>query len=336
MIVFVYFFAVLSASILLTALIRQYALRRNVLDIPNQRSSHVTPTPRGGGLAIVIAFYLAVAAMFLGSQIDVVTLVILLAAMPVAVIGFLDDHTPIRARWRFLVHFLAALSALLLLQGFPTLIVGAFQFDLGTMGYLIGTLFLVWWLNLFNFMDGTDGIAASEAVFVSGSLAFFFYQSDAQLAQISVCLLAASAGFMVWNWPPAKIFMGDVGSGFLGLLLGVLVLMAAWHQPGMLYVGMVLFGAFFVDSTYTLLYRISTGQRWYQAHCSHAYQNAAKRYGHLTVLVAVWLINLFWLLPIAILIFYYPVYSLLGLSIAYCPLIVLAYRFKAGSMMLTQ
>ncbi len=326
----VYLVTALIASIFLTALIRQYALRRKVLDIPNHRSSHVIPTPRGGGLAIVIVFYSVTALLFLNSQVDVGGFIVLLAGLPVAAIGFYDDHHPIGARWRFLVHFFTSIVAMYFLQGFPPLIFGDLQLKLGILGYLIGALFLVWWLNLFNFMDGTDGIAASEAVFVTGALALFSIQRDAAFAEISLCLLAACAGFLVWNWPRAKIFMGDVGSGFLGLLLGLLVLMAAWRQPAMLYVGMVLFGVFFVDATYTLMYRIGTGQRWHQAHCSHTYQHAAKQYGHSRLLVAVWLINVSWLLPIALWIFYHPAYGPISLIIAYCPLIYLAYRFKAG------
>ncbi len=332
----VYLFAALLASVLATALIRQYALRHKVLDIPNQRSSHSTPTPRGGGLAIVIVFYSVMMAMFLYSQVDADRFMVLLIGLPVAAIGFFDDHMPIGARWRFLVHFLTSILALYFLRGFPTFNIGHLPLKLGVLGYIIGALFLVWWLNLFNFMDGTDGIAASEAVFVAGTLALFTYQRDLAFAEISLCLLAASAGFLVWNWPRAKIFMGDVGSGFLGLLLGLLVLIAAWQQPAMLYVGMVLFGVFFVDATYTLLCRIGTGQCWHQAHCSHTYQHAAKQYGHFRVLIAVWLINVCWLLPIALLIYRNPAYGLVGLLTAYCPLIYLAYRFKAGYPLLTQ
>ena len=323
---------VLLTSFLLTVLIRQYALQRKVLDFPNQRSLHSIPIPRGGGLAIIITFNVAVVSLFLTEQLDAQRIDILLVGVLVAGIGFWDDHTHVSARSRFLVHFFASLIVLYLLQGFPPVFVGQWQFEPGIISYLMGAFFLVWCLNLFNFMDGTDGIAASEAIFVAAALAGFLYRIDGQLFQVTLFLAFASAGFLLWNMPPAKIFMGDVGSGYLGFILAVLVLMAAYRLPVILYSGMVLFGIFFVDTTYTLLYRFATGQKWYEAHCSHTYQHAAKKFGHFKVLIVVWLINLFWLLPVAIWIFYNSTYSMVGLLVAYSPLVYLAYKFKAGSL----
>ena len=189
---------------------------------------------------------------------------------------------------------------------------------------------LVWFLNLFNFMDGTDGIAASEAVFVSGALGGYLYYLDPLSFDVAISLVAAALGFLLWNWPKAKIFMGDVGSGFLGLVLGILILMAARQAAVLLYCGLILFGIFIVDATYTLIYRFLSGQKWYDAHCSHTYQRAAKRFGHLKVLLASWIINLFWLLPISLLVFLHPHYALLGMLLAYLPLLYLAFYFKAG------
>jgi len=114
------------------------------------------------------------------------------------------------------------------------------------------------------------------------------------------------------------------------LLLGILILMAAQQAAVLLYCGLILFGIFLVDATYTLLNRFFSGQKWYDAHCSHTYQRAAKRYGHLKVLLSCWVVNLFWLLPISYWVFLQPNYALLGLVSAYLPLIFLAYRFKAG------
>ncbi|MDD1622216.1 MAG: glycosyl transferase, partial [Methylococcaceae bacterium] len=116
------------------------------------------------------------------------------------------------------------------------------------------------------------------------------------------------------------------------LVLGVLMLMAAQQAAVLLYCGLILFGVFVVDATYTLLVRFFSGQKWYDAHCSHTYQRAAKRYGHLRVLLASWTINLFWLLPLSILVFLHPAYAFIGLLLAYLPLIYLAYRFKAGQV----
>lgn len=323
---------------ILTGLIRSYALSRNVLDIPNQRSSHSIPTPRGGGLAIVLAFMLAMGLLVFLMHPSVQKYVVFSSTLLVAGVGFYDDHVPVTARWRFFIHLFAALLALFFLQGFPMLlfptpldwIFKRWMVDLGWLGYMLGVPMLAWLLNLFNFMDGTDGIAASESVFVSGALAGYLYYLDDFLFGVAISLAAASLGFLLWNWPKAKIFMGDVGSGFLGLLLGILILMAAQQAAVLLYCGLILFGIFIVDASYTLLYRFISGQKWYEAHCSHAYQHAAKQYGHLAVLMGSWVINLCWLLPISSLVFLYPRYALIGLVLAYLPLLGVVYHFRAG------
>lgn len=333
-----HFVLVLLASFLLTGGIRRYALARNVLDIPNLRSSHSVPTPRGGGLAIVLAFALGL--LFLKSRqlIDSQVLVLLGVSLLVAGIGFCDDHAHIPARWRLLIHLLAAALGLTLLGGFPLLLLpspldGLLQrwlIDLSWLGYVFGTLLLVWFLNLFNFMDGTDGIAASESLFLSMALAGYAYYLDTALFYICLSLSAASLGFLLWNWPKAKIFMGDAGSGFLGLWIGLLTFMAAQQAAVLLYCGLILFGLFIVDASYTLCVRVISGQKWYDAHCSHTYQRAAKRYGHLRVLLASWLINVGWLLPLSWWIFVHPSQALIGLAVAYSPLVYLAFRFRAG------
>ncbi len=333
-----HFALVLLVSIVLTGVIRYYALSRRVLDIPNQRSSHTVPTARGGGLAIVLTFFAFTVFLFLTHSLNTHWFAALSSTLLVAFIGFCDDHGHVAARWRFLMHLLAAVSALFFLNGLPLVLVptpfdmltGQLLVNLGWLGYLLGSVLLVWLLNLFNFMDGTDGIAASEAMFVSSALAGYLYFIDQTLFSVTISLAFASLGFLLWNWPKAKIFMGDVGSGFVGLLLGVLILMAAQQAAVLLYCGLILFGIFVVDATYTLLVRFCSGQKWYDAHCSHTYQRAAKQYGHLRILLVCWAINLFWLLPVSLLVFLHPAYALIGLLLAYLPLLYLAHRFKAG------
>ena len=333
-----HFVLILLVSLALTGLIRYYALSRKVLDMPNQRSSHTVPTPRGGGLAIVLAFVFSIVLLVITQGLDAKSMALFIPALLVAGIGFCDDHGHVPARWRFLTHLLAATLVMVLLHGFPLLLLPApldwvlqrSMVDLNWLGYAIGVLLLVWFLNLFNFMDGTDGIAASESLFMSVVLAGYSFYLDQALFNVTMSLAAASLGFLMWNWPGAKIFMGDVGSGFLGLLLGVLILMAAQQAAVMLYCGLILFGIFVVDATYTLLYRFCSKQKWYEAHCSHTFQRAAKQHGHLPVLLACWGINLFWLLPISLLVFSHPAYALLGMALAYSPLLYLAYLFKAG------
>jgi Fuc2NAc and GlcNAc transferase len=316
-------------SLIVTHLVRRYALN-HLLDIPNARSSHLQPTPRGGGLGIVIAFSVALIYLYIADAITSNLLFAFLLGMLISAIGFWDDHQHIAARWRFLVHFLVAMLALFFLPGFPEFYLASFKIDLGVAGYFCAAIFLVWTLNLFNFMDGIDGIAASEAVFVSAALAGFVYTSNPDLAWIGLTLASSCLGFLIWNWPAAKIFMGDVGSGFLGFILGLLILFSAHHEPVLIYTGLILFAVFIVDATYTLLCRYVNGAKWYQAHCSHAYQNLARHYCHLSVLLTVWAINLFWLLPMAYLAYHFFDYAWAILVLAYLPLIGVAFRFEAG------
>jgi Fuc2NAc and GlcNAc transferase len=331
---------VILLTALLTGLIRHYALTNKVLDIPNQRSSHTVPTARGGGLAIVVTFTLATLYLLLKHNLHLNWFLALNATLLVAIIGFCDDHAHVPARWRLLTHILAAAIALFFMEGMQwtllpmpfTALTDSTLLNLGWLGVFPALFFLVWFLNLFNFMDGTDGIAASEAAFVAATLAAYLYVIDPMLCKLAITVAAASLGFLLWNWPKAKIFMGDVGSGFLGLLLGILILLAAQQSPVLLYCGLILFGIFVVDASYTLTVRFVNGQKWYEAHCSHTYQHAAKRYGHLRILMACWAINLLWLLPLSFLVFHHPAYALLGLLAAYLPLLYLAYRFKAGHM----
>lgn len=333
-----HFVLVLLASFVLTGVIRRYALARKVLDIPNQRSSHSVPTPRGGGLAIVLAFGMALLLLKFSQLINSRMLALFGVTLLVAGIGFCDDHGHVAARWRLLIHLFAAALGLMLLEGFPLLLLPgpldqlAYRslIDISWLGYVIGTLLLVWFLNLFNFMDGTDGIAASESLFMSLALAGYAYYLDQTLFYICLSLAAASLGFLVWNWPKAKIFMGDAGSGFIGLWLGLLVLMAGQQAAVLLYCGLILFGVFLVDASYTLGMRFWSGQKWYEAHCTHTYQRAAKRYGHLRVLLACWLINIGWLLPLSLWVFVHPRHALVAVAVAYLPLVYLAFRFGAG------
>lgn len=313
--------------------VRYYALH-NLLDTPNHRSSHQIPTPRGGGLACVVMFFIAALVLYQQDRLRLSELSLVGLGLGVAVIGFLDDHQPIAARWRFMVHVLASALAILLLDGLPKIpLPWIGQFDLAWLGYTLGGLFLVWSINLFNFMDGIDGIATTEAIFVAAALAGFMWGIDPHLSLLVLCFAVICAGFLVWNWPPAKIFMGDVGSGFIGFMLGVLIVLCSHIQSIFGFIGLILFAVFVVDASVTLLWRFLSGQRWYEAHCSHAYQLVAKQYtrhGHLRVVIGVMVINLGYLLPLAWLAFNQPDYAWIWLMIAYIPLIGLALRLKAG------
>jgi Fuc2NAc and GlcNAc transferase len=323
--------AAIVVSALLTGLLRWYAPRAGLIDRPNSRSSHSLPTPRGGGLAIVVTSLVAMAVLLSLHLIPVRPFAALTGGgLAVAIAGFIDDRHTLPVRARFAVHVGAAVWCLAWLGGLPPILLDERLISLGWAGYALGTLAIVWVLNLFNFMDGIDGIAASEAIFVTGAgAALGATHSPATLAAAIVC--AACIGFLVWNWPPAKIFMGDVGSGYLGFSIAALALAATLDKPVAIWVWLILGGTFFVDATVTLLRRTLRGERIHEAHRSHAYQWLARRYSsHLAVTLSVLAVNLLWLLPAAWLASRRPSAAVWILVGAYIPLIVLALAAGAG------
>ena len=331
--------AVAVVSLMLTAVLRRYALARSIVDIPNARSSHSIPTPRGGGIAIVLAFLLVLP--FLGwAQLVAVPLLVAIggAGALVAVVGFMDDHGHIAARWRLLGHFFAAAWALFWLGGLPPFMLFGLNVDFGWFGYILAAFYLVWMLNLYNFMDGIDGIASVEAISAcSGACVLCWLNGFDNLMWVPGVLAMAVAGFLFWNFPPARIFMGDAGSGFLGVVLGVISIQASWIAPQLLWAWLILLGVFIVDATFTLIRRLVRGDKIYEAHRSHAYQFASRRYGkHLPVTLAVGAINIVWLLPVALCVSYFGMDGALGLVIAYSPLVILAVKFHAGENEINQ
>jgi Fuc2NAc and GlcNAc transferase len=305
-----------------------------MIDHPNARSSHLAPTPRGGGIAIVVASVLCVSALLLAHVIDRdLALAIVVGGIAIAWVGFMDDRNSMSVRLRIAIHFAAAALAVGILGGVPSLQVGTYFVSGGAVSYVVGVLAIVWTLNLFNFMDGIDGIAGSEAVFVSISGAWLGIRGLELTPSSSVALVigAASLGFLFWNWPPAKIFMGDVGSGFLGYAIAVIALAAAKENPVAAFTWLILGGLFFVDATVTLARRLFRGERAYQAHRCHAYQWLSRRWkSHQRVTLTVWGINLVWLLPMAWLSQRYAQQAVMIVALALAPLVIAALVAGAG------
>lgn len=258
-------FAVIGAAG--TWLARAYALQRRLLDQPGERRSHRVATPRGGGIAIVLALSIAIAAMVVRQPREVVLLVCAgFGLLLVAGIGWVDDHRPLSPWSRLAVHTVAA----------GWLAVGFYLSGRGgdiAIAVFLLSLVLV---NIWNFMDGIDGLAATQAALVSAVFAFVAGSSLA--IHLGLALIAALSGFLPFNFPRAKIFLGDVGSGALGFALALMaglsmdaVPVAAWP---LLFLPL---SAFLLDAGLTLLSRIVRRERWWRPHVEHAYQCWARQ-----------------------------------------------------------
>jgi len=328
--VFVLLFVI---SALITGCVRTLLGRHGLMDLPNARSSHAVPVPRGGGVGIVLAFLSAVV-WALESRLIPYRLAWALigGGFAVAIVGFIDDRFRLAAWPRIVVHSLAAAWAVWCLDAAHPV-----QFSSGVdfshwVRRCAAFAALVWLTNLFNFMDGIDGLAGMEAVCVSGLGAFLLFRNGSPSgSQLSLMLLAASLGFLIWNWPPAKVFMGDVGSGFLGFTLGVLALFSSEADSNRVWPWLILLAAFVTDATVTLLRRMFLRVRWYEAHRSHAYQHGAKAFGsHAKVTIVVAAINIGWLFPLAWAALRFPGAAPLFAAVAVFPVVYLTLRFEAG------
>lgn len=261
-----------AVSLALSVGIRAVAVHRGLLDQPNDRSSHTVPTPRGGGLAFVAVFAVAVLAVVArepdGGRFAVVLLV---GGLPIALIGLVDDARSLSPALRAAVHTAAAVVAVALL-GVPGQVTGAVEVAVGA-ACVVG---LVWLVNLWNFMDGIDGLAGGQAVVASVGLAILAMEAAAVVAA-AAALAGAVLGFLVLNRPRARLFMGDVGSGFLGFTVGILALQAQRSADVPLAAAGLLVAPFLVDATATLLDRVVRRERWYAAHRDHLYQRLVQR-----------------------------------------------------------
>lgn len=319
-------------SFILTWLSKRLAEKHRLLDLPNERSSHHGPVPRGGGVAIAVTFMagMSVAAVAGVSDAGLLTVVIGGGGL-VAMVGLIDDYRDVSAALRLMSHTIAAVWALYWLGGIPGELLPGVP---AVLTNVLGVVCVVWLVNLFNFMDGIDGIASIETMTVCvGGIVLYACSVAGSTAWVSPAMLLASvAGFLFWNYPPARIFLGDAGSGLLGFMMAVFCIQAAQIEPLVFWGWLILLGVFIVDTAVTLVRRMVRRERPYEAHRNHAYQFASRKLdGHAPVSLAVGAINLFWLLPIAVLTVTERVAPVLAVPIAYAPLLWLAFHYKAGA-----
>lgn len=314
----------------LTGAVRRYALRTALLDHPGARSSHTEPTPRGGGVAIVGCYLAALLLLSLvGWVASSLAVAIGGAGALVALVGFVDDRRHVAIKWRLLTHLLAVAWGLAWVIPSSALPDGWWSYWAVVTAVGIA---LIWLLNFYNFMDGIDGIAGVEALTVAMGAIVIWQGSDPLGLRPTLLVLAgASAGFLLWNWEPARIFMGDVGSGFLGLVFGLSACAASLHGGPGLWSWAILLALFVVDSAITLGRRVVRGERWWEAHRSHAYQRLARRWSsHGRVSAAVAAVNVLWLLPLAWCAALWPALGPWLMLLASAPLVLAVVRCGAG------
>ena len=324
-----------AASLVLTGVVRASAGLLRLVDVPNDRSSHTTPTARGGGLAIAVVVLLAFGALAAKGCFDSRTVIGFGgSAAAIAAVGILDDRFSVRASIRLLIHVAAACwfliwcwaavpypeggQAPILLAGWTVLLV------IGLVGVV----------NVVNFMDGIDGLGASQAIFMAAAGAWLVgTNGDGACVQALLGVLAAaSAGFLLWNISPLRIFLGDVGSGFLGFALAGVFLLASGESDVPLATWVILGSPLLADAGLTLFRRVARGDRWYEAHRSHAYQNLARHYAsHRLVTLLYLLVSVVWLLPLAWFSVSFPAYAEVLALIGLVPLIGIAWRLGAGA-----
>ncbi len=290
---FSYSFLIFGLSWAAVGLFRWYALGQGMLDSPSSRSSHIAPTPRGGGAVFFFGWVLLLAVLYHFHIISGQYLLYFSPAVLMGLLGLWDDHKSLSAGARFFIQTITAIATLFLLNEGGYLIQPWFPSIPLPLCFLMLAFAIVWMINLFNFMDGSDGIATSEGIFVFGMGGYLLFQYNAfEMATLAWSLTAILAGFLTWNWPTARIFMGDSGSYFLGIMVALYALISykLFNVPFMIWI--LLTALFWFDATVTLARRILAGEEWRKPHKKHAYQRLIQAgWSHQSVLLGSMLVN---------------------------------------------
>lgn len=253
-------------SFAITWIVRRIAIHKSIIDHPNDRSSHSVPTPRGGGLAIAIAWFAGLIYFYITQRIEEYLFFALLSGLPLTLIGFADDIFNLKPGIRFLVQFICAASALWFLGGLQNFQFSIFNSQFSFLLTPLAFIAIIWSINLFNFLDGIDGYISTEVIFIGISL-FILTRN-----LLGILLVVSIGGFLIWNWPKAKIFMGDVGSTLLGFIVAVFAVYYQNTQQISIVVMLILTAVFWFDATITLFRRILNKEKLSEAHRKHAFQ----------------------------------------------------------------
>jgi UDP-N-acetylmuramyl pentapeptide phosphotransferase/UDP-N-acetylglucosamine-1-phosphate transferase len=272
--VLVWFLIFAAVGMAGTWLARRYALAHALVDEPGERRSHSIATPRGGGIAIVVALLVAAVTLAIRDTVQVVLASAFAGGLSaVALVGLIDDHRPLSPWIRLSVH-IAAAGVLALAWT-----VHGGDWKVAVLGFVA----CVCLTNVWNFMDGINGIATTQAALVGVAVVSLMADGWALLA---LALAASCIGFLPFNFPRARIFLGDVGSGSLGYSIGALWLLSGIGTGPSSALMLMMVSAFLIDAGLTLLRRVLRGEQWWAPHVQHAYQACARRWGHVRVTVS--------------------------------------------------
>lgn len=256
----------LICSFFLTFFIRNFAIKKALVAEVNERSSHTVPTPHGGGISIAITWFIGLVYLYSTAQIDSSLFYALMMGIIISCISFIDDIYELSAKVRLLVQSLVAILGLYFIGGFNTLIFGFISLENQIFTNIFAFFMIIWFINLYNFLDGINGYAGSEAVFLS--IAGFLFFQDNHFLILAVAVL----GFLYWNWNKAKIFMGDVGSTLLGYNIAIFTIYYSNQDSSNFWIWIILFSLYWFDATLTLVRRKLNNEKLSQAHKKHAYQ----------------------------------------------------------------
>jgi Fuc2NAc and GlcNAc transferase len=307
---------------------RSFAIRRGIVASLNFRSLHQRPVPRGGGIVFSLVCLAAVIGLSFIDTVDPRLLRALVAGGVVAtVFGFVDDARQVGPALKLFVQMALAAWILVCFDGVPLIdpMLTPYWLDLA-----MSWLGLVWLMNLYNFIDGIDGLAAMGAVSISAIaiLALFLTGTERSVILLLATLAVCSAGFLVLNWPPASIFMGDSGSLFLGFCFGTFIAATMIQGDLSLWSWLIIFAYFAGDTTTTTLVRIFVADKWYGEHRSHAYQNLARIWGsHGRVVRAIFIYHLLWLVPLAVWSVLAPAAAPIASVLALAPVVAWTLRY---------
>lgn len=275
-------------SFILTWLIKNFAVQKKLVAIPNERSLHDVPIPHGGGIAIISAWYIGLTILYFSGIVDKALFFALLCGILLAIVSLINDIIGLTPLFRLIIQFITSIAAFYFMEGLRPLVLPGINPNLFVLIYPLAIIGMVWFINLFNFMDGVDGFSSVEAIIICSVLFVFTWNLT------TILLISCITGFLYWNWPKARIFMGDVGSTQLGFILVVLGIYFHNTLEFSILNWIMLTSPFWFDATLTLYRRWYNNEKLSEAHRKHAYQRVVQSgFSHERVNISLIYINMF-------------------------------------------